>query len=125
MNLFPRRWIAFAACTVVAVATQLPATAQQIPQMTTNDLECQQHWESSYAAATCGSASENPNGPGWVVQTSYYYVVHASGMNCRIEVDCATNDHPEEQPVANSVLVNLPHFMNLYNCDGTLTHSSC
>ena len=120
MRLSPTRWIAIAACTVVAVATQLPATAQQA-----TDQECEDHWKSSDAAQSCGSASENPNGPGWVVYTSYYYAKAASGMNCTVVVDCATNDYPDEEPVNNDVLINMSNFMSLYNCDGTLTHSQC
>ena len=115
------RWIAIAACTVAAVATQLPATAQPVA----TDQDCEDHWKSSYAAESCGSASENPTGPGWVVYTNYFYAKAASGMNCKVVVDCATSDHPQEQPVHNDVLINLPNFMSLYNCDGTLTHSQC
>ena len=121
MRLSPTRWIAMAACTVAVVATQPPATAQLVA----TDQECEDHWKSSYAASSCGSASENPNGTGWVVYTSQYYAKAAGGANCHVVVDCATEDHPDEEPVENDVLINLPNFMTLYNCDGKLTHSSC
>ena len=123
MRLSPTRWIAIAACTVAAAATQPLVTAQTITPATNE--ECAGGWESSDAAQSCGSASENPTGPGWVVYTSYYSSTAAGGQLCRVVVDCATEDHPDEEPVNNNVLVELGNFMNLYNCDGTLTHSDC
>ena len=121
MRLSLTRWIAIAACTVAAVASQPPATAQ--PGAT--DQDCEDGWTSTGAAESCGVASENPKSSGWVLDTSHYYAKHAGGMNCNVVVDCATNDHPHEQPVNNDVLVNLTHFVSLRNCDGKLTHNNC
>ena len=121
MRLSPRRWIAIAACTVVGVATQLPATAQ--PAAT--DQDCEDHWRTSNAAGSCGCASENPFTDGWMVDTSCYYTKAVpSSMNCNVAVDCARSD-PQEQPKSNDVVVNLPHFMELNNCDGTLQVGAC
>ena len=121
MRLSPTRWIAIAACTLAAVATQPPATAQPVA----TDQDCEDGWTSSTAAQSCGVASENPKSSGWVVDTSHYYAKHTGGMNCNVVVDCATNGHPHEQPVSNDVLMNLSNFVGLRNCDGKLTLSNC
>ena len=111
-----------AACAIVAVASYLPNLAND-PVAT--DQDCEDHWTSSSAAATCGGSSENPTGPGWLIFTSQYWVKAAGGWNCNIAVDCATDDHPSEQPISNDVVIGVSAFMELRNCDGTLTVGNC
>ena len=121
MRLSPARWIAIAACTVAAVATQLPATAQPV----VTDQACEDAWKGTAASQSCGSAVENPKTGGWLVDTSMFYAKAYSGNTCSVVVDCATNGHPHEQPVHNDVLISHTNFIGVYNCDGTLTNSSC
>ena len=120
MSLSPRLWIAIAACTVVGVATQLPATAQP----TATDQDCEDNWKSSSAALTCGCASPNAMVPGWMVDNSCYDVKATSGMNCNVVVDCALRD-TLDQPIQNDVVFDLPDLEDLKNCEGTLRIGSC
>ena len=118
MRASARFWTRFAACLLVAVA--MPFSAAD-PSISITSEGCQDGWESSNAADSCGAAEETIGA--WRVDTEAY-IVWASGGACRVQVDCALSDN-QQQPKENDVTTTLENIGWLVNCEGELKLHDC